>query len=96
MTTSKSLIFFQSPLAKLRDCVTAGSAEEALDRLKEGHFELVISDISMPGMSGLEMIPLVKKISANTVIVMISGMQTAGKCDRRASSGRFRLPDETV
>ena len=54
-------------LGKVRDCVTAGSAEEALDRLKEGHFDLVISDISMPGMSGLEMIPLVKKISANII-----------------------------
>ena len=64
-------------LGKVRDCVTAGSAEEALDRLKEGHFDLVVSDISMPGMSGLEMIPLVKKISPNTVIMMISGMQTA-------------------
>jgi response regulator RpfG family c-di-GMP phosphodiesterase len=30
----------------------------------------------MPGMSGLEMIPLVKSDSPNTVVVMISGMQT--------------------
>src|SRR5438046_9964553 len=30
----------------------------------------------MPGMSGLEMIPHVNEISPNTVVVMISGMQT--------------------
>ena len=52
-------------LGKHHDCVTAGTAEEALDRLKEGHFELVLSDITMPGMSGLEMIPHVKSISPN-------------------------------
>ena len=30
----------------------------------------------MPGMSGLEMIPHVKRMGPNTVVVMISGMQT--------------------
>ena len=58
------------------DCASAGSAEEALTRLSEGVFELVISDITMPGMSGLEMLPHVKSASPNTVVVMISGMQT--------------------
>ncbi|MGI9166779.1 MAG: response regulator, partial [Pyrinomonadaceae bacterium] len=58
------------------DCVTASTAEEALDRMKECDFQLVITDITMPGMSGLEMIPHVKSISPNGVIVMISGMQT--------------------
>jgi response regulator RpfG family c-di-GMP phosphodiesterase len=54
----------------------AGSAEQALVRLQESEFELVISDITMPGMSGLEMIPHVKTIAPDTVVVMISGMQT--------------------
>ena len=57
-------------------CLKAGSAEEALARLSESEFELVISDITMPGMSGLDMIPHVKAIAPNTVVVMISGMQT--------------------
>jgi putative nucleotidyltransferase with HDIG domain len=58
------------------DCLKAGSAEDALARLREGEFQLVISDITMPGMSGLEMIPHVKELSPDTVVVMISGMQT--------------------
>lgn len=57
-------------------CQKAGSAEEALARLQGSEFELVISDITMPGMSGLEMIPHVKELAPNTVVVMISGMQT--------------------
>jgi len=57
-------------------CQKAGSAEEALARLQGSEFELVISDITMPGMSGLEMIPYVKELAPNTVVVMISGMQT--------------------
>src|SRR6476469_7052352 len=58
------------------DCTRAGSAEDALARLQEGEFQLVISDITMPGMSGLDMIPHIKERSSDTVVVMISGMQT--------------------
>jgi putative nucleotidyltransferase with HDIG domain len=58
------------------ECVRAGSAEQALSQLADNRFQLVISDITMPGMSGLEMIPHVKEHSPDTVVVMISGMQT--------------------
>ncbi len=63
-------------LSEEYECLKAGSAEQALDFLNDGEFQLVISDITMPGMSGLEMIPHVKQISPDTVVVMISGMQT--------------------
>lgn len=58
------------------ECIRAGSAEQALALLHENEFQLVISDITMPGMSGLEMIPHAKALSPETVVVMISGMQT--------------------
>ena len=63
-------------LVDQHDCTTAGSAEEAIERLSETTYDLVISDITMPGMSGLELIPRVKSISPNSVVVMVSGMQT--------------------
>ncbi len=58
------------------ECLKAGSAEDALNCLRDGQFQLVISDITMPGMSGLDMIPHVKQLNPDTVVVMISGMQT--------------------
>jgi cyclic di-GMP phosphodiesterase len=58
------------------ECLKAGSAEQALGLLRENEFQLVISDITMPGMSGLDMIPHAKQLSPQTVVVMISGMQT--------------------
>jgi putative nucleotidyltransferase with HDIG domain len=58
------------------DCTVSGSAEDALEHLANGDFQLVVSDITMTGMSGLEMIPHVSRISPNTVVVMISGVQT--------------------
>ena len=63
-------------LSDEHDCTTANSATGALQLLAVQEFQLIISDITMPGMSGLEMLPRAKNISPNTVVVMISGMQT--------------------
>ena len=54
-------------------CSDAGSAEEALAALSQDTFDLVISDIDMGGMSGLELVPHVHSLSPDTVVVMISG-----------------------
>ncbi|HEY2975709.1 MAG TPA: HD domain-containing phosphohydrolase [Pyrinomonadaceae bacterium] len=58
------------------DCTTAGSAEQALELLAGQDYQLVVSDITMPGMSGLDMIPYVRSNWPNSVVVMISGIQT--------------------
>ena len=70
-------------------CAEAASAEEALVQLRDRDYELVISDITMSGMTGLEMIPRVKVISPDTVIVMISGMQTIESAINALRLGAF-------
>jgi putative nucleotidyltransferase with HDIG domain len=57
-------------------CAARSSAEEALALLASEKFDLVISDITMSGMSGLEMIPHALSVSPETVVLMISGGQT--------------------
>ena len=63
-------------LGSTADCTTVGSAEDALDILKSINFNLVISDINMGGISGLDLLPRVLEQTPDTVIVMISGQQT--------------------
>jgi diguanylate cyclase (GGDEF)-like protein len=58
------------------ECTTVGSAEEALAVLDTSSFELVISDINMGGISGLDLVPKVLEKDADSVVVMISGQQT--------------------
>ena len=60
-------------LGEVYQCSDAGSAEEALAALSQDTFDLVISDIDMGGMSGLELVPRVHSIAPDTVVVMISG-----------------------
>src|SRR5512132_3978617 len=71
------------------DCTSAGSAEEALSLLEGNNYELVVSDITMPGMSGLDMIPHVRSSWPNSVVVMISGMQTVESAIEALRLGAF-------
>jgi len=58
------------------ECVDVGSAEEALAVLNSVNFSLVISDIQMPGISGLDLVPRIVEQTPETVVVMISGQQS--------------------
>ena len=71
------------------DCAEASSAEEALSLLRFSPYELVISDITMTGMSGLQMIPYIKTIAPGSVIVMVSGMQTIESAINALRLGAF-------
>jgi response regulator RpfG family c-di-GMP phosphodiesterase len=70
-------------------CESAGSAEEALALLHEQSFNLVISDITMSGMSGLEMVPHVQAVSPQTVVVLVSGAQTIESAIEAIRAGAF-------
>src|SRR5437660_8871088 len=58
------------------ECTVVASAEEALATLSKASFELVISDINMSGISGLDLVPRVLANDPDSVVVMISGQQT--------------------
>src|SRR5215211_1634769 len=70
-------------------CSDAGSAEEALAALAETTYDLVISDIDMGGMSGLELVPRVHSLSPDTVVVMVSGNQDIEFAIRALRVGAF-------
>ena len=76
-------------LGGVYDCSDAGSAEEALTALSKQTFDLVISDIDMGGMSGLELVPRVHTLSPDTVVVMISGNQDLEFAIRALRVGAF-------
>jgi len=54
------------------DVVTAQSAQEALEKMALESYSLLISDIVMPGMNGLELLKLVKKDWPLTKAVMMT------------------------
>ena len=70
----------------------AKSAPAALEQVKSnGDPSLILSDINMPGMSGLEMLPKVKAARPNVPVIMITayGDDATRKKGDRAWSGRL-------
>jgi DNA-binding NtrC family response regulator len=51
---------------------TAPSGEEALEKLKETHFDIMLVDIKMEGISGLEVLQQVKESDPDVAVVMIT------------------------
>jgi diguanylate cyclase (GGDEF)-like protein len=70
-------------------CTTVESAEEALLRLEKEKFDLVISDINMRGMSGIELIPNVFIFAPDAVVMMLSGNQTIDSAIEAMRLGAF-------
>ena len=76
-------------LGSVYRCSEAASAEEALTALSHESFDLVISDIDMGGMSGLELVPRVHSLAPDTVVVMISGNQDIEFAIKALRAGAF-------
>jgi CheY-like chemotaxis protein len=52
---------------------TAIGSSEAIDLMKSIRFDVVVTDYSMPGMNGVEMILKAKKILGETPIILYTG-----------------------
>jgi DNA-binding NtrC family response regulator len=55
------------------ECHTAATAEEAFKLLGSRQYDLVVTDISMPGMSGEDLLGFIKANSPRTPVIFISG-----------------------
>jgi two-component system response regulator AtoC len=75
----------------------ASSAEEALDVLNSNSFDIVVMDVKMSGMSGIEAIPFIKEIDAQVTIIMMTGYDStdvAAEALRRGAYDHFAKPFE--
>ena len=80
----------------------AASAPEALERAKaisDPSLILILSDINMPGMSGLEMLPKVKAARPNVPVIMITAYgdeATRRKAAELGAAGLLTKPIDFV
>jgi len=65
------------------------SAEEALGRVRGGAFDIVISDVRMPGMDGIQLLDELKKIQPHLVVIMVTGFATIKSAVEAIQKGAY-------
>ncbi len=62
-------------LFKKEGCLvkTASTGEESVEMIAKEDFEVVLMDIKLSGMSGLEALKKIKELKPETVVIMITG-----------------------
>jgi CheY-like chemotaxis protein len=76
--------------------ITAENGEEALRKLNEEKYDLVYSDIRMPGMSGLEVAEKVRARRPWTPVVIITGYGTDIAEERAKAAGVSKFLHKTL
>ena len=67
-------------------CHAAATAEQALVFLREQTYDVVLTDISMPGLSGLELLGRLRQEQPDTPVIVVTGIG-----DRTHAEGLTRL-----
>jgi len=74
------------------EVITAASGEEASEKLLNTKFDLVITDIKMPGMDGLELLSLIKSKYPATEVIVMTAYGSPEKRDEALEKGaRFYI-----
>jgi diguanylate cyclase (GGDEF)-like protein len=100
ITKTKAQVLIVDDEAEIRDvlheflsesyqCIAVNSAEAALELIATKKFDLIISDIAMERMSGLEMVPQILEVAPETIILMVSGQRTIESAIAAMHAGAF-------
>ena len=68
---------------------TSASGYEAIERLQEENFHVVITDLKMPGMDGLEVLKAIRILQPEVPVIIITGYSTVDTAVEAMKSGAF-------
>jgi DNA-binding response OmpR family regulator len=80
-----------SEIFSLRGAITATAADgqEALDLIAKNVYDLIVLDIRMPGISGLQVLETVQQMAPATVVVLLTAHATVDSAIRALRQGAF-------
>ncbi len=71
------------------DVTVAGSADEALRTMESALFDLVLSDVNMPGLSGIELLGRIKNMSPETAVLILTAFSTSEQAVEAMKLGAY-------
>jgi len=68
---------------------TAASCESALKKFSGSHFDIVLADIKMPGMNGLELLELIRRDKKDQTVIMMTAFGHIDMAVKAMKSGAY-------
>ncbi len=80
----------QRLLGNTRDVVIAADADAALAAFRQGSFDCVISDVRMPGLSGIDLLREVRRSDLDVPVILMTGAPELDTAAAAVELGAFR------
>ncbi len=71
------------------ETITTNNPAEALDIVKRGGYDLVITDLKMPGLDGVEMLEAVKRYDEDIPVIIMTAYGTVETAEESLNKGAF-------
>ena len=55
------------------EVVSAKDGQDALNKFRKGHFDVILSDLTMPEVDGLELLDKIREFDKDVIFLMITG-----------------------
>lgn len=78
------------------DLETASDGAEALEKLRDHAYDAVVSDINMPGLSGIELLRALRELSLDVPVVLVTGGPALETAVRAVEYGAYRYLTKPV
>ena len=78
------------------DVTTADRGKKGLSYVEENEFDIILTDLNLPDIDGIEMVRRCKEFSPNTEIIMVTGFGSVEKAIEATKAGAFYYVEKPV
>ena len=72
------------------------TGEQGLKLVEGSHFDVVLTDLQLPDLDGIEVVKQIKQLSPDSEIIMISGYASVSKAVEATKAGAFYFVEKPV
>ena len=74
------------------EIIEASNGYEATEKLEKHQIDLILLDINMPGISGIDVIKKAKEISSDIAVIVITKIDSSALADQIEQLGALYIP----